>query len=134
MVRNLTMSQINMTCLEHDVPSLTMFQTCHINLGHDGLEHMVRNLTMSQINLDGFGIWSDLGHQVYQIQSCSRSDLGYPKLDLKHSKNDDLGSSKSKLRFGNIPNHVRNIIAFGLQQRTTPNSRKPLVVRSTRRL
>src|ERR1700722_10696136 len=46
----------------------------------------------------------DLGHG----RICSRSDSGYPKLDL--------GCPKSKFRFGDVPNQIRNKVVFGLQQ------------------
>jgi hypothetical protein len=70
-------------------------------------------------------IWNTVGfgHQVHQIWPCSRSDSGYLKLDLGcwshfgHGYSQiNLGSPKSKFRFGNIPNQIRNKIAFGLQQ------------------
>src|SRR5436853_6632309 len=67
-----------------------------------------------------------LGHRVYQIRLCSRFDLGYPKLDSEHKscfghgysqiEKFDLGSPKSKCRFGNVPNQIRNKSEFGLQQ------------------
>ena len=63
----------------------------------------VPNLTMFQIwfgiSQVGFGCWSHFGHGYSQIE------------------NYDLGCPKSKFRFGDVPNQIRNKVAFGLQQR-----------------
>ena len=62
----------------------------------------VPNLTMFQIwfgiSQVGFGCWSHFGHGYSQIE------------------NYDLGCPKSKFRFGDVPNQIRNKVAFGLQQ------------------
>ena len=54
----------------------------------------------------------DLGHG----RICSRSDSGYPKLDLGYGHISDMDIPNRKFRFGDVPNQIRNKVVFGLQQ------------------
>src|SRR5581483_6831098 len=99
MVRFRTPSVPNPTCSKFD-------------LGHDP------NLPML--------IWNMVRFRTPSVPNptCSKFDLGYPKLDSEHNHVSDmdipnrkvrLGSPKSKCRFGNVPNQIRNKSGFGLQ-------------------
>src|SRR5580704_16153696 len=54
----------------------------------------------------------DLGHG----RICSRSDSGYPKLDLGYGHISDMDIPNRKFRFGDVPNQIRNKVVFDLQQ------------------
>ena len=91
-----------------------------------GLEHRIPNLIMSQIHLGKFGSWSDLEHPVFKSDHVSDSIWDIPswiwdtirfQTRVSQIGNSDLECSKSKFRFGNVPNQIRNKIAFGLQHR-----------------
>src|SRR5947199_44425 len=111
-------------CTKHDIH-------VQINIG-----------TFPQIRLCMKCAYVDLGHVMFgtfnvsnptmsQIRLCSRFDLGYHKLDSEHKscfghgysqiEKFDLGSPKSKCRFGNVPNQIRNKSGFGLQQSHIPD-------------
>jgi hypothetical protein len=57
-------------------------------------------------------IWNMVGFGVSSVPNLTMFQI---RFGISQIENYDLGCPKSKFRFGDIPNQIRNKVVFGLQ-------------------